>query len=521
MFRGGPGISTPAPTMTTPAFTAQSRAGFLTMAALLVGGLAYIVYGVDGTRIEGLPSVLIEYTAWVAMLTVAMARSPGAALRVSDPYLMLLGLGFNSLLLPGILWVQGADLESTAFEFGRLRMNIFIQLQWLHILFMGSLSAAYFALAPPPRFLPLSDKDIDALPRSGVLIGLGLLPFAIGVAQRVAATGSLMATQNYGDVWYQNQDDLNAVYAEGGSALVATQFLGKVWFLPWLCLGIGEGFLLARLLRQKRTLPIVLFTLQIPVLLLLNTGGRSIIAAPFLIALFVADSLAGPIPWRGVFSVGALGTLGFNFFGFYRGYRDREFREAIEMANERFSTVSRGESLSVESTGMLIKEHFAVAWTDAHNYSRGLSYFSEQLLALLPQQIVPEKKAYMTTANFLSHEFLGATADRGAGVAGAIVVDGYMIGRELGVIVLGAVLGAIAGAVTRGLGRGNHVNPIPLWQVALLSSWSYQGIVFFRAELTGVVSQLATLVVLPALGFMLYVSLSPASRWRLPVYKSP
>lgn len=525
MFRPRPGIPRPSPPMNATAQAPgpgpgsaappRNRLGLAMLFALLAIGIGYIAYGVDESRVAGMPALMMEYAAWIALLGVAMMRSPNATLRVSDPYLMLLGLGFNFLVYPGILWLHGADLELRWYEFGRIRMDIFVQLQGLHVIFMVALSALYFAIAPRHRFI-LGARDASApLPDGRPWIFFGLLPVMYSAAQRVATTGTLAATKTYGEAWTNDYAAISAVHAEGGSALVATQFIGKVWFLPWLALGIGEGLLLAHLLRGRRRLPLVLFALQAPVLLFLNSGGRSVIAAPFLIAVLVADVLVGPLKWRWVLSIGSVALVGLNFFGIYRAYRDRDFGEAFAMANEQFSTVSRSESVSVEGTIMLMKEHFSIAWTEANNYSRGLSYFTESILGLLPQQIVPDKLRFMNTTAFLSREFLGRDADRGGGVAGAIIADGYMIGRELGVMVLGAVLGALAGGINRALSWSGHregSQPM-LWQVVLLVSWSSQGIPFFRNDLSTVISQLFSVVGIPAVLFAAWVGLSPNSRW--------
>ena len=493
----------------------SNRLGLLMLFVLLVAGLVYIASGVEETRAAGMPALMMEYAAWIALLGVAMVRSPAGVLRVSDPYLMLLGLGFNFLVYPGIIWLHGADMERQWYEFGRIRMDIFVQLQGLHVMFMVALSALYFAIAPRHRFR-FEARDADApLPDGRPWIVIGLLPVIYAAAQRLITTGTLAATKTYGEAWTTDYAEISAVHAEGGSALVAAQFVGKVWFLPWLALGIGEGLLLAKLLRDRRRLPLVLFALQAPVLLFLNSGGRSVIAAPFLIAVLVADVLVGPIKWRWVLSIGAVAMVGLNFFGIYRAYRDRDFGEAFALANEEFGNVSRSEAVSAEGPIMLVKEHFSIAWTDANNYTRGLSYFTESILALLPQQMVPDKLRFMNTTNFLSREFLGRAADIGGGVAGAIIADGYMIGRELGVIVLGAVLGAIAGAINRALSWSGHrdgAQPM-LWQVVLLVSWSSQSIPFYRNDLSSVISQLLSVVGIPAVLFAAWASLSPRSRW--------
>ena len=333
---------------------------------LLVAGMVYIAAGVEETRAAGMAALMMEYAAWIALLGVAMARSPQGVLRVSDPYLMLLGLGFNFLVYPSIIWLHGADMERQWYEFGRIRMDIFVQLQGLHVMFMVALSALYFAIAPRHRFR-FEARDADApLPDGRPWIVIGLLPVIYAAAQRLITTGTLAATKTYGEAWTTDYAEISAVHAEGGSALVAAQFVGKVWFLPWLALGIGEGLLLAKLLRDRRRLPLVLFALQAPVLLFLNSGGRSVIAAPFLIAVLVADVLVGPIKWRWVLSIGAVAMVGLNFFGIYRAYRDRDFGEAFALANEEFGNVSRSEAVSAEGPIMLVKEHFSIGRQQLH-----------------------------------------------------------------------------------------------------------------------------------------------------------
>ena len=56
-----------------------------------------------------------------------------------------------------------------------------------------------------------------------------------------------------------------------------------------------------------------------------------------------------------------------------------------------------------------------------------------------------------------------------------------------------------------------------LWQVVLLVSWSLQGIPFFRNDLSVVVSQLGSVVVIPSVLFALWVGLTPNSPWAIRV----
>lgn len=503
----------------SPAVAASARLGLASLGAMLVAGSAFIIYRTDPLRSEALVSVLCEFVTCLLLVGVAMVRSPGAVLRMSDPYLLFLGFGINFLVLPSIAWLHGADYEQSWFEAGRIRMDIFIRLQWMHVIFLGALSAAYFAIAPrysAPVTVGLSNR---ALPSPWPWIAFGLIPLTFTVAERLVSTGSLAASQNYGDIWFRESAQLNATYREGGGALAATQVLGKVWFVPWQALGIGEGLLLARLIRERRRLAILLFALQVPILTLLNTGGRSVIAIPFIAALLVADLFAGPIRWRWLPLLAFAGLSFFNLFGVYRAYRDRDFSEAVSITSERYETGERRGSSSAEGDIMVIKEHYGVAWVDANNYERGPGYFSESILGLLPQQIVPEKVSYMNTASFLSMELLGPVALSGAGVAGAIIVDGYMIGRELGVLVLALVLGMLAGGSVRLLSRGRARDggQPRLWQTVVLLSTPALGVTFYRNNLAAVLSQTLTTLLVPALLFALLVAFSPKSPWGQPI----
>ena len=502
-----------------PAFTPPTRLRLAALGAGLAAGCAFIVYNTDPLRAEALTSVLCEFVMCVLLVGVAMARSPGGELRISDPYLLVLGFGLNFLVIPSVGWLHGADYELAWAEVGRIRMNIFIQLQWMHMIYLGALSGAYFALAPRHLTLPQSLGRERTLPSPWPWIAFGLVPLAITIIERVVTTGSLSAVQNYGDIWFREQEQLTAVYHEGGSALAITQILGKVWLLPWQSLGLGEGLLLAKLIRERRRFAMVLFALQLPIFTLLNSGGRSVIAFPFIAALLVADLFVGPIRWRWVAVLALVGLSFFNAFGINRAYRERDFNEAIALTSERYQDGPQRGNNSAEGDIMVIKEHYGVAWVDANDYSRGASYFSESILGLLPQQIIPEKVTYLSTANFLSRELLGPVAASGAGVAGAMIVDGYMIGRELGVLVLGLVIGLIAGSAVKFLytGRGTEAGRPRLWQLVVLLSTPAFSISFYRNDLPAVISSGLTTLFLPAVLFATLVAFAPHSPWAEPV----
>ncbi len=504
----------------TPASLARpAGSSIATLVAILVFGGAYIIQGTDPMRAEALVSVLCEFLLCVLLLGVVMARSPGGALRVSDPFLLFLGFGLNFLVLPSVAWLHGADYEQQWFEVGRIRIDIFVRLQWMHMLFLGSLSAVYFALAPQHSAPAEIARANRPLPNPWPWIVVGLAPLAFTVAERVITTGSIAAAHNYGDLWFRDQEQLTAVHQEGGSALAVTQLFSKVWFLPWQALGVGEGLLLAGLLRQKRRVALLLFALQLPIFTLLNSGGRSVIAIPFIAAVLVADLFAGPIRWRWVLAAAVLALSFFNIFGVYRAHRDRDFGEAVAITSEEYDRGPSSRGNSAEGDIMIIKEHYGVAWVDATDYVRGAAYFSEGILALLPQQIVPDKLRYMNTGYFLSRELLGPVADRGSGVAGAMIVDGYMIGREFGVMVLGLVLGLIAGGAVRLLasGRFGEAGRPRLWQTVVLLSTPALGITFYRNDFTGVLSTALTTLLLPAMLFAALVALAPQSPWGQPI----
>lgn len=503
--------------ITSPPHAAAHRRTLAVLGVVLVCGAAFITYGADPSRSEALASVLCEFALCVLLVGAAALHNRGGELRISDPYLLLLGFGLNFLVVPSIGWLHGANYEQMWYEAGRIRTDIFIRLQWIHMIFLGGFSAVYFAMAPrrPSRLFDAGGP----LPSPWPWLAFGILPLVVAVGERVLTTGSLSAVQNYGDVWYREQEVLQATHAEGGSALAATQVMGKVWFLPWQALGIGEGLLLARLVRERKRLLMLLFAAQLPLFTFLHAGGRSMIAIPFISALMIADLFAGPLRWRWLALVAAAALTFYNVFGVYRAYREHDFSQAVEMTSEQFQVAGRVESRSAEGDVTMVKEHYAVAWTDANDFARGASYFSEALLGLLPQQIVPEKVSYMNTATFLSRELLGSAAARGAGVAGSIIVDGYMIGRELGVLALAIVLGLIAGGVTLSLSRGRAAEGgrPRLWQATLLLSTPALCVVFYRNDLSAVISQTLTTVAMPAALFALFVALSPGTPWGRPV----
>ncbi len=497
----------------TPRVRAAIRAAtaLVPLAALVV----YAVNGVTPARAAVLPSVLGEIGVWWLTLLVAMARSPGGMLRLSDPFVPPLGVFVYFLIHPACLWMHGRDfvLEGSATVVLTTENVSFIQ--WLHALFMASFTAAWAWIAP--RWVGPRDEGVPRapLPRGGWLLAIGLGSTVLTLVERLAATGSLRPTATYGDAWFEAQDALTVSRNLGGADQFVMQVFSKVYYLPVMAFGVGLGVTLARFIRQRRFWAVAGTFATVPLLMYLSPGGRSFVALPFMIGVLLADALEGPLPWRWVLVPLPPAFLFFNFYSVFRGYQNEELATATARALDEYGAMQAREQ--TEASVMLVKEAYAVMWTDATRTEKGFEYFSEAVLSLLPVQVVPEKVSWVTTTTLLSRALLGHMADRGAGVAGATVADGYITWGVPGVAVVGFVIGAVPALMLRLLLDGARQGEVVLWRVALAVTFTAQCFVLLRGDLAILLLQALYYVFLPAL-FVRYV-LQPrrSSPWQAPV----
>lgn len=507
----------------TPATHPPRRSVAYRVSMALLAGIPlmiYAVYGAEERRFGVIPSVLIEIVTWVGLLFFTMTRHPRGELRLSDPFGLMLVMFVDFFILPAITWLHGAEPERIWGDAGVFREAEVARIQYLHVLFMLSLSLAYFGLTTRKVLTTIAADTLQrASTRVYTLLFLGVAPTLSLVAERLTTGGGLLPTRTYGDDWGKLQDQVESSRGVGGSDYFVTQLFSKFWYLPLMALGVANGVLIAQFLKTRNRWKLALVFIQVPALLLLGSGGRSAVFIPFIMSMAIADVLVGPLKWRWVSIIGVVSLVGFGFYGQYRVYQDRGVSEAAALASESYAEANARNGIATEGTIMLVKEAYGLNWTDMNQFNRGFAYFPETFGAILPVQIVPMKGEWMNTANFLSRGLLGRQADYGAGVAGAVVVDGYMMFNELGVLIIGVVLGAILAGVVRGLLYYNPklaVGP-PLWRVLLLMTFNGQTTQIIRNDPGGVLNLIAYYIVLPALVFWVVLRQDSHSVWNEPI----
>ena len=382
-----------------------------------------------------------------------------------------------------------------------IQPGLFSTVQYLQSGFMLVFAVLYRLVASALPRTSLSPLEAQGLLRKArLLIIPGLLPIAAEVVTRLVASGSLRPTAEYGDIWFKQHDDVMSAGASGGLQYLLVQLYFKASSLAIISLGMGLGLLFADCFLSRRWLRLAALHLVFPVMTYLGPGARSYVAVVFIMAIVVADLLARQLPWRYVFATALAGIAFFNFYGSFRRYQSAELGEAIALAQQSASD-EEDDVATGEGPAMLVKEAYIVSWVAATHTEEGLgSYFLKAVLWVVPSQVLPEKATWTTTADFLSQELLGSDADRGAGVAGAMVGTGYVVHGVAGVLVLAAVLGAIGGAVVRLLvGPAALASGERIWRVGLLASFGSQTFWFIRGDLQSVLSMIVYGVCLPAI----------------------
>jgi hypothetical protein len=216
-----------------------------------------------------------------------------------------------------------------------------------------------------------------------------------------------------------------------------------------------------------------------------------------MIALLLADLLIGPISRRYLAAVVVSGTLFFNFYGVFRQHQNQDLGSALTATvdeSQRYEAMERGEEAA-----MIVKDAYAVTYTDAVGTIMSYDYYPRSALNLLPLQVIPSKRQWVQGATFLSGELLRTDyRDYGSGVAGAIIADGYMMDHERGVLVLSLVLGVLAAFVSRWLllPRRGAAGP-RLWAIAIYAATLVQMANYVRGDLATIVMYLTYYTLFP------------------------
>ncbi|MFO0647405.1 MAG: hypothetical protein U0326_14290 [Polyangiales bacterium] len=446
-------------------------------------------------RAEVLPSVFAEIAVLALCVITLTTRDPLGTLRLSNPALSMVGWMFYYFIKPAFTWLQGYRMMFESSSTIILDASIVSDVQLLHCYFMGAFFTTYLLVAPRRMVRPIFTRDSQ--PNLPVLpfILLGLAPYVGTMVDRIATTGTIFPTASYGEAVAAEADSLFESRAEGGAGYFLTQVLSKVWYFPLMALGLGYGVLVSKYVTQKRWLRVAAIFAQVPVLLLLGSGSRSGTIYPFLLAIMIADALSGPYRWWRLTPLMGVALEAFDFYGFFRGHQQEGFQAGIESSLREIDAAP--DTARSEDATMLTKEAYCLFIVNHGRDYKGIEYFAEQLIQLLPAQLAPEKMRQVNTADFLANELIGY-GRYASGVAGAMVGDGYLMGGTLGVICLSAVLGLTFGLVVR-WGMSGANGQAVLWRYLLMVMISVQATQYIRADFSVVLVQILYYVVLPGL----------------------
>ncbi len=495
---------------------------FLVPFAVLVAWMGWVI---APERSEIFPVLLLEFATLSAFFGVAAARHPQGEVRVSDPLVVLGLVFFYYYVYPAIKWSSGMRFGLEHDNSVRLLVPIVSWVQWMHVVFMGGVLVAYLASAPLRHLGPVPLEHYSkSLPAGRPAAILGILPFLLTILDRIIREGSILPQRTYGAAWGETIQATSQANRLGGADQFVGQMLSKIYFIPSILFGIGLGLVLAKRLAEGRRLGALMLLGIAPVLMFLSGGSRGFVAMPFLMAVLVADMLAGPIRKRYLLALGLAGMAFFNAFSIYRGVQDQGFAAAMESTTSELQHRNEQQFEATEDSSMLVKEAYALAYTDASGETVRPDYFMRSVLSLLPVQILPDKATWETTAGILSQALLGSrSVEAGGGVAGATMADGYFYAGVIGVIALAIVLGLVLGLTQRYLLAPRVQGGASFLHAALFMTWLCQLFNFARNELGGVFIQIVYYLVLP-LGLGWFFLRGPmAARWyaRLPWLPRP
>lgn len=493
----------------------HSTYAFDTWSLLVILGVAcYYVYlavaGVVTWRAAGLPAVLVEIATWCASALIVATRGSGLRLRISDPGVIFLGWCLFFYVDPGVSWVTGEIRYEPAFE-SIVGTAQFVHVQYVQAIFIAALVIPYRLIAPPMIFSADScERILDSLPPVRWLVVIGVAPVVAEAVRRFIETGSIVPTGAYIDMWYGMREEARLAANSGGVALLLDQLEGKLAIVPLVALGAALGMVFAKLVRERRWRTFLLLHLAFPLLTYMGVGARSNALSTFIVAVAIADLLAGPVPWSYVFGVVSVGGVFAQAYALFRMVQNESLEAALATVSGEYGKELYTEN---EGSGMIVKESFIVTLVDRSGVTQGARYFVEQVASLLPQQMLPDKMGWMRMAQFLSNELLGREASRGAGIAGAMVADGYWMGRDVGVAILAAVLGVLVGVVVRWCVRGRVEGGVALWWVVLLAGFCSRLFFVIRGDLGIVLTEIVVDVAAPAFVISLLTARYPGTRW--------
>lgn len=394
-----------------------------------------------------------QISSWAFAWILVVQRCKGFP-RFSDPAVLLLLWSGMYFIYPSVIWIQGWYIPMGS---GANNTNVALAF-WLHGLFMLGFIIGHLIVRKRTSWR-IPRLDMRRLPSGWLIYSICFLPLAFEVIVRLAGGQGFFPPKSYGEGWYSMYEKIQETQASGGLAYVLLQIRSKLYFFPLLFQGFGAGLIIAHSVQERKNLlrNIILLLVGMTLMLLLGSGGRSSVMIILIIGLIFADLTVGPLRWRYLVILFLFMAISFQFFRYYRAVRYLGFTSAFEIAKEHVVDQSEGGVKLAEFTRMLEKEITGI-YIFRGKKNEGLLYLAQNILAPLPKQILPAMLESTPTNQILSEELLGNLAFAGAGVAGAMTVDGYRFAGVPGVPILAAILGLIFAVaqnwLTKGLSMG-------------------------------------------------------------------
>lgn len=243
-------------------------------------------------------------------------------------------------------------------------------------------------------------------------------------------------------------------------------------------------------------------------------GGRGSSVIAVLIGVVLVDYLSGPLRWRHLVVLLVIGLIGSEFLGYARF---QSTTDRLISLPDWLSFWMDTEDKFFEQTVMFGKEAVVVSVVNSTGETWGPAYFIQTLLKILPQQIVPFKVEIPSVASRVVTILLGPEAERGAGLAGTAIGEGYFIGGVPGVVVLGGVSGLILGLIQRWLMGKNYTR---VWHLIPLLYLAGNLLLVVRSDLYALLDTVI-LGVLPLqiVLHLLFRRLGRNSLWNQPLYE--
>jgi hypothetical protein len=420
---------------------------------------AYCIVAIDPSiGLSCLGGMSFQLFAFVIGWLILMQKDPSGRLTFGNLGTLYTVVCIGYLLFPSVLWLTGSNIR---IQYGAyVTSEIGNLLLWLHGLYFLAFATFYAIASLPIRNFEKLHRD--QVPSGGrLVIAVFVIFISIVFTLQVLSTGELLPQIEREVAVFEAHDASVTAVQSGGLNLILYQILNRLRGFALAFMGMGFGLIYVKYAFRKMYSLLVL----IPMLLIagfvviFTGGGRGSGIMAVVIGVVLVDFLSGPLRWRHLAVLLAIGLIGSEFLGYTRFLRTTD--RLFSLPDWLLFWVGT-EDKFFEQTAMFGKEGVALSVVNYTGETWGPAYFIQTVLKILPQQIVPFKMEFPSVANRLVTVLLGLETERGAGLAGTAIGEGYFIGGVPGVVVLGGITGLILGLIQRWLMGKNYTR---VWHI--------------------------------------------------------